>query len=428
MYKTRQAASRVSLKIKREKVKTNQLTIFSILLAIVIEVMGMGLFMPLLPNLFWNASSPLLSPDTSYFWRQMAYGMSFGFWAIGIFFGAPFLGDVSDRIGRKKVLVISLLCVMLSYFLSYFSLVLGSCTLFMVSRFTSGFFASSFPIAQAIIVDTSPEKLRARNLGWVTLAASIGIVIGPFLSGISYQIGGNAYGAQIAFLLATVLALLNSISVACLLKETMTVRSSRPIRLLNVVSSCRFAFTDKRIRYLTFIFFILSTLWACYFQGISVLLSEHFKQGPVAISWFYTLCGAGFFIMTVFIQPNLLKRFPLKGLGMAGMIGMVIFFGAGLVFPKLTTQWIGVFFGCMAECLCYTVLMTLFSQQVSSDEQGRVMGGVGATFGLTWGVISPLIGVLLGVDIFLPIILSVLFAVFGFFLMMQLKPKTPEAI
>ena len=121
MYKTRQAASRVSLKIKREKVKTNQLTIFSILLAIVIEVMGMGLFMPLLPNLFWNASSPLLSPDTSYFWRQMAYGMSFGFWAIGIFFGAPFLGDVSDRIGRKKVLVISLLCVMLSYFLSYFS-------------------------------------------------------------------------------------------------------------------------------------------------------------------------------------------------------------------------------------------------------------------------------------------------------------------
>ncbi len=401
-------------------IKTSQLTVFSVLLAIVIEVMSMGLFMPLLPDLFWSAHSPLLAPDTSQFWRQMDYGLSFAFWAFGIFFGAPFLGNVSDRIGRKKVLVLSLFMVMLSYFCSYLSLVVGSNSLFMLSRGMSGFFASSFPIAQAIIVDISPEEKKARNLGWITLAASIGIVIGPFLSGVSYQLGGVESGPKIAFLLATGLTLLNAFSINFLFKETMVTRSDRPIHFFSVFSSCKFAFSDRRIRFLTLIFCVLSTLWAFYFQGVSVLLLDKFQQGPVAISWFYTILGLGFFIVTLFIQPRLLTRFSLRSLGMNGMVLMAILFGAGLVIQALVVFWLGGFFGCMVESLCYTVLMTLFSNAVNADEQGRVMGGVGATFGLTWGVISPLTGVLLSVNSSLPLILSSLLGFVGFFLMMRL--------
>ncbi len=397
--------------------KTNSLTIFSVLLAIVIEVMGMGLFMPLLPDLFWSPHSPLLSPDASHFWRQMDYGLSFAFWAVGIFFGAPFLGNVADRVGRKKVLVLSLALVMVSYFLSYLSLVLGSNILFMLSRLMSGFFASSFPIAQAIIVDTSADENRARNLGWVTLAASIGIVIGPFLSGVAYRLGGPDEGAKIAFLIAAGLAFLNTLSIWVLLKETMRVKSNRALHFLSVISSCRFAFSDRRIRFFTVIFFMLSALWGFYFQGISVLLSEHFNQTPVAVSSFYTLMGVGLFIMTLFIQPRLLKMFSLRGLGIAGMLMMALLFGSGLVFQRLGMQWVGAVFGCMAECLTYTVLMTLFSQAVKEDEQGRVMGGVGAVFGLTWGLISPLTGLLLSVNIFLPLVFSVLFACIGAVLM-----------
>lgn len=421
MYCSGQALSRGCIKIKIMMKNTNQLTIFSVLLAIVIEVMSMGLFMPLLPDLFWSPASPLLSPDVSSFWRQMDYGLSFAFWAAGIFFGAPFLGDVSDKIGRKKVLILSLFCVMLSYLLSYFSLVAGSIGLFMISRVMSGFFASSFPIAQAIIVDTSPDEHRARNLGWVSLAASLGIVIGPFLSGISYQLGGVVSGPKIAFLVAAGLTCINAFSIVFLLKETMHTRSNRRLHIFSVFSSCRFAFFDKRIRYLTLIFFILSSLWAFFFQGVSVLLASKFEQGPVLISWFYTSIGVGFFLMTMFIQPNLLRRFPLKKLGTAGMLTMAVLFGLGLLFRKLGVLWGGGVIGCMAEGLCYTVLMTLFSKAVNNDEQGRVMGGVGAVFGLTWGMVSPLTGVFLGLDIWLPLILAVLLGLVGFFLMMRIS-------
>lgn len=400
--------------------KNQRLTTFSVLLAIVIEVMSMGLFMPLLPDLFWSVHSPLLAADTSHVWRQIAYGFSFGFWAIGIFFGAPFLGEVSDRLGRKKVLVISLACVMLSYFLSYLSLVLNSNILFMTSRLMSGFFASAFPIAQAIIVDTSTAENRARHLGWVTLAASIGTVFGPFLSGISYKIGGQASGAEIAFLAAAALAFINCLSISFLLRETVQARSTRPLHFLSVFSSCRFAFMDVRIRYLSLIFLILSVLWAFYFQGVSVLLTEKFAQGPVAVSWFYTGLGLGFLMMTLFIQPFLLKYVSLRKLGVGGMLGMACLFGSGLIFQILEMQWIGAFFGCMAECLCYTVLVTLFSKAVASDEQGRVMGGVGAVFGLTWGIVSPLTGLLLGVSIFLPLTLVVLFSLIGALLMLRI--------
>ncbi len=401
--------------------KTNNLTIFSVLLAIVIEVMSMGLFMPLLPDLFWSAHSPLLAANTPEFWRQMDYGLSFAFWAIGIFFGAPFLGELSDRFGRKKILVTSLLMVAISYFCSELSLVAGSTILFMASRVLSGFFASAFPIAQAIIVDISPENKRARNLGWITLAASIGIVFGPFLSGISYQLGGIASGPRIAFGLAAGLTLLNALSIFILFKETMLVSSKRAIHFFSVFSSCKFAFFDRRIRYLTLIFLTLMTLWAFYFQGVVILLSSEFKQGPVAVSYFYMALGAGFFVMALWIQPWIFKKYTLRSLGMGGMLLLALAFGAGLIFQKVPVFWLGGILGCMAQSLCYTALMTLFSGVVNQDEQGRVMGGVGATFGLTWGIISPLSGILLGVSHFLPLILSAGLAVVGFFLMMRIS-------
>src|SRR3990167_10561337 len=102
--------------------KGKTLSFFIILLVIVVDVMGAGLFMPLVPDLFWGAHPLLLNVNTPNIWRQRDYGLSFSVWALGVFFGAPILGEISDYIGRKRILLISLLFVMTSYLLSYLSL------------------------------------------------------------------------------------------------------------------------------------------------------------------------------------------------------------------------------------------------------------------------------------------------------------------
>ncbi|MCX7122257.1 MAG: MFS transporter [Gammaproteobacteria bacterium] len=386
--------------------KKNNVIIAVVLVAIVLDTMGMGLIFPLMPDLFLSAHSPILQPGVSIGTREFLYGFSLALWAGGIFFGSPFLGELSDRFGRRWVLGSALGLVALSYVFSYMSLLAGSAGLFLASRLLNGFFSSSFPLAQAIIIDISPEAVRARNLGWVVLAASIGFVFGPLVSATAYHFAGSAHGSEWTFLSAAVLATLNTLSIFCLLKDSNGQRSKRPIRILSVITTCKFVFLDKRVAFLTAIFFLMQMGWGAYVQTIPVLLSSHFGQTPVEVSFFYALIGFSFLSMTLWLQPFLLKRFPLRFLTLLGLTSMFIFILLSIFGRDLSVQWIAGFFLASSDCLVYTCLMALFSNAVNSDEQGRVMGGAGAVFGLTWGILALFLGMLLHVSPLLPIIVA----------------------
>lgn len=403
--------------------KGKALSVSIILLVIVVDVMGAGLFMPLVPNLFWGGHPLLLDPSTSNAWRQIDYGLSFSFWAMGVFFGAPLLGEFSDRIGRKKILLISLIFVMASYLLSYLSIVAISITLFMLSRLINGFFASSFPIAQAIIIDISSQENRGRNLGWVTLASSLGVIIGPLLSSFSYSLGGEEFGASLAFISAAGLAGINFLLVFFFLKETGQARQHKVKNFLKIFASCRFAFTDVRIRYLSLIFVVFSVFWGFYFQGVLLALAERFNQTPTGLGWFYAFVGLGLFFMTVFIQPYLLKNYRLKYLCMCSMFLITIICVINMLFQILEIQWLCAIAACMAYSLCYIAFATLFSKLVNADEQGKTMGGIGALFALTLGIVSLFVGVLSNISVFLPILISAPLSLLGGFLLFFFDSK-----
>ena len=80
-----------------------------LIITVMIDVMGMGLIFPILPSLFLSNNSPFLSMTASISMRHVFYAIGIAFWPIGAFFGAPYLGKISDTIGRKKVLILSLL-------------------------------------------------------------------------------------------------------------------------------------------------------------------------------------------------------------------------------------------------------------------------------------------------------------------------------
>ena len=383
--------------------KKNTLIIACVLIAIVIDTMGMGLVFPLLPDLFFNTHSLLLPVQASLSTRDFVYGLSLALWAGGIFFGSPFLGELSDRYGRKRVLAGSLGMVALSYLLSLLSLFLGSGLLFLASRLLNGFFSSSFPLAQAVIIDTSPIEVRARNLGWVVLAASIGFVFGPLLSGSAYHFAGPAHGAEVAFLSASVLSGLNTLGIAILLKETDQHLSHRPIRILSVITTCEFVFTDRRVWFLSLIFFLMQLGWGTYIQTIPVILAQKFFFSPIAISLFYAALGGAFLVMTLWIQPFLLRKFALKKLCFVGLLGMILCFLISLFAVHQEVLWGAMILLAFSDCLVYTTMISLFSEAVNNDEQGRVMGGMGAIFGLTWGILALCLGGMLQWSLIFPL-------------------------
>jgi DHA1 family tetracycline resistance protein-like MFS transporter len=386
--------------------KKNHLVIAFALTAILIDTMGVGLIFPLLPDLFLSAHSPILSAGLSHTMREFLYGVSIACWAGGIFFGAPFLGELSDRYGRKWVLTLSLAMVALSYFFSWGSLFVGSGFLFLLSRLINGFFSSSFPLAQAIIIDASSESERARNLGWVVLAASIGFLFGPLLGAMAYAIVGAAHGPEWTFFSAALLSFCNTLGIYFWLGETDQVRSHRPINLLSVVTTCRFVFIDPRVRVLTLLFLLLQIAWGIYIQAIPVVLSEKFQQAPEAVSLFYAVIGSGFLVMTLWIQPRLFKHFKVEHLCIVSLALQALIMGVVLCAKTIQVEWIMAFLLSMVEGLCYTGMTMLFSNAVNNDEQGRVMGGAGAIFGLVWALLGLSLGAILHVGLLVPIMIA----------------------
>lgn len=153
-------------------------------LAILIDGAGAGLFFPLLNALVMDPSSTLLSPHVTAFTRNFLYGMLLSIFMLFWFFGAAITGDLSDRYGRRKGLTLCLFGTSVGYLLSAFAVVGHSFTLLVLGRVIDGFTAGSQPIAQAGVIDMSPDELRTRNMSYVLFAASFGFIIGPLLGGL----------------------------------------------------------------------------------------------------------------------------------------------------------------------------------------------------------------------------------------------------
>ena len=129
------------------------MTLAPLFLVLVIDTMGAGIIFPILSPLFMTPSESILPLATSENMRQFWYGATLSSWAVLMFIGAPFLGDLSDRIGRKKVLVLCLLGDSLGFILSGFGIQKSLLSFIIIGRLVSGFFSGSQSIAQAVIAD-----------------------------------------------------------------------------------------------------------------------------------------------------------------------------------------------------------------------------------------------------------------------------------
>lgn len=152
------------------------------------------------------------------FWAQrlgaspVGIGLIFTMYALAQFLFTPVLGSLSDRYGRRPVILVSLLVEALSLALSALA---GALPLLLVARFIGGAGASNIGSAQAVVADVTPPQGRARGMGLIGAAIGLGFVVGPALGGIL-----AALGPAVPFWVAMLVALVNALLVLCFLPET----------------------------------------------------------------------------------------------------------------------------------------------------------------------------------------------------------------
>lgn len=166
-----------------------------IFITLLIDVTGLGIIIPVLPKLIQELSGGTLSEASQYGgWMLFAY-------AFMQFLCAPIMGGLSDRYGRRPVLLASLFGFGLDYILMAFAPTLG--WLF-VGRIIAGIMGASFTTGAAYIADVSTPEKRAQNFGLIGAAFGLGFILGPLIGGLL-----GPYGARVPFMVSAALALIN---------------------------------------------------------------------------------------------------------------------------------------------------------------------------------------------------------------------------
>lgn len=374
---------------------------------IMIDSMGLGILFPIMSDLLINHHAHFLPHATPNVMRELLYGLTIGIYMLAWFFGSAMLGDLSDSIGRKKSLMICLLGATIGYFISAVAIFFHSLIFLIVGRIIAGFTAGSQPIAQAAIVDISTDENRARNIGYVLFAVAVGFVLGPFAGGILSN--GHLvwwFNDAMPLFFAGILSFANCILLYFSFKETFKHTHKVKIRLGYAINIFIQAFKSKRIRILSLVLLVETVGWSEYFTFISQLLLQRFHYSATESSFFISVLAIGFSIGFGFLVGYCAKHYNLKRCTFLLMLvaaGLFVITAASNVAFVL---WIDAIVIGMCVAVFYSLLITMFSNQVSADEQGWVMGITNSVSALSFGLTALMSGFVADFSPVMPIYLG----------------------
>ena len=388
-------------------------TLIPLFIVLIIDTMGIALVLPLLGPIFTGKAAGFLPLHASTTIRDFWYGLTLAIFCIFMLFGAPFLGDLSDHVGRKKVLLICLFGTALGLAMSAIGVEAKSLLLLISGRAIAGFLCGSEAIAQATIVDISTKGNKAANLSLISLASCLGFVLGPALSGLVIHSGHpNWHLFAIPFWIAAGLALLNGSCLVFTLHETFKPKKTGKILLTKGIRIFVEAFTHKTVRKIATIFLIAELGWALYFQFIPLFLIGTYKYNTAQISHFMVWIGIVFSLSFLVIVPIATKHIKLSRLATISLLLAAIGISLGIVGNE-SLLWLSVVPASIGGAIFYMALLTLMSNAVDEHSQGWVMGIFASVAAVSWACGGIFCGFLGTLNIYLPFTFATILIIIG---------------
>ncbi len=288
-------------------------------LTIFIDLLGFGVVIPILPNL----AKMLAGQSSMPFNSDIAVGVVVGSFSLMQFLVAPIFGSLSDRIGRRPIILVSIIFNVIGYFLFGIS---GSFVALLSARLVSGFGSANIAAAQAYIVDITPPIDRAKRMGMIGAAFGLGFVFGPPIGGWLYNGGGEHDGIKWVGYFTAALCTINFVLAWFLLPESLKVNNVNRRKVLDTFKGMFKVWRIDIIGELFLINFIYITAFSMMYGSSSVLWKEKYDLSPAGIGnifGFIGICGAivqggliGFFEKKIGIRNMLIWGCPLIALGL----------------------------------------------------------------------------------------------------------------
>ena len=348
----------------------NKSTLVVIFLTVFIDLLGFGLIIPLLPTF----SIEVLHLNEFYI------GLLVGIFSLMQFLFTPVWGSLSDRYGRKPIIVMSLIGSVVSNLLLafVFSEIILSAVLFITARAFAGIFAANISAAQAVISDiTSPED-RTKGIGLISAAFGLGFVFGPAIGGVLSQNFGYSFPVYISAALSLVAVLL----AVFVLKETLPKEiqlrnrnkksSTNPLNIKLFIKTLK----DQSIGKYIIIFFVAVFSFSNIFGTIQLFAErkDGLNLNQAEIGYVFSFMG----LVGAVVQIFLIKIFKQK-FGEVNSLVLGCFlaiFGLGMIGFSESVPFLLITLGILAlgNGMNSTIAISLLSQNVNQEEQGTVLG------------------------------------------------------
>lgn len=337
--------------------------------------LGYSLMITVFTPMLLRGDHEMLPPGTSTSCRTILLGALLCLYPLGQFVGSPILGAMSDRFGRRPVLLASLCATSLCY--AAISLSIGARNLILLGAATllAGLGEGNIVTAQSAIADVVEPEQRNRYFGYIYMAVSLAYIVGPLGGGKLADPNLQPwFGDATPFWASFVLLLLTTLGVWLGFSETRAPSEPRAIPVFAAFGSLARVFMDRRLRRLYGVNFILYLAIFGFFRSYPMYLVDEYHLDVSRMSEFVAWVGVPIVLANLWLTGFLSARLPIKSM----TIWSASTTGVFMVFVVLPTNqlalWPILFLTGASLAVCLPSCATMLSNAAGPAEQGQTMG------------------------------------------------------
>lgn len=385
----------------------NRKSILPIFFTVFLDLLGLGIVIPILPAVILDPGNGVLPMNFSFSSRTLVYGFLIASFPLAQFFGAPILGTLADKKGRKKLLTISLLGTLVGYVLFAVGVIEKNIYLLFMGRILDGFTGGNISIAQSAIADISDEKTKSRNFGLVGMAFGLGFIIGPYIGGkLSDPSIISWFNYATPFWLSVILSSINIILVLLRFEETLVVKRNVKVNVFSGVRNIQKAFTLKRVRVMFLVVFLLTVGFNFFTQFFQVFLIGKFKFNQSQIGDLFAYIGLWSAIAQGGLLRPLSKKFSPRNILSYSIILLAATFPVLLIPDKAIYLYMIIPFVAAFQGLTNPNATAIVSNLTEKDKQGEILGINQSIQSLAQAIPPIIAGFVTSININMPIIFA----------------------
>lgn len=378
-----------------------------ILLTVFLDMVAVGLIIPVAAPLFLGGDSTLFSPDATLDRRAMLLGFLLATAPLVQFISAPLVGAWSDRAGRKNVLTTTVGFNGIGQALFGMGIVTAQIWLMFLGRMFSGVGQGNLSVAHSAVADISKSDDKVRNFGVVGMTAGLGLILGPFLGGqFSDPRISSWFTLATPLWVAAALAFVNIICIMLFFPETIRERLHRALDPLTGFRNVAKAFHMPGMRSLYGVSFLMGAGFNCFAQFFAVFLVSGFGFSATQIGVVF-----GYVALWFALTQGIIARWLSHRAKPAAVLTWALPAAAGLLLvlagaDSMSTVYVVLPLIAIAYGLNPPNLTTLISEAADTQSQGEALGINQSMTALSLAVPAIIAGIAAGVDASWPLIIA----------------------